>query len=75
MIPVDHEMAVKKRWNMPFPGLLERLREKASGRVLRIDDEKLGDRPDHVPPAQWKSFEERVQFTDRWIEYTIPLDD
>jgi hypothetical protein len=37
MVPVDQEMAEKKQWNMPFPPLFERLREKCSGRVLRID--------------------------------------
>jgi beta-lactamase superfamily II metal-dependent hydrolase len=74
MIPVHHEMAVKKRWNMPFPALLERLREKASGRVLRID-EGLGDRPEDMPPAQWAAFEKRVEVREGWIEYTIPFDD
>ncbi len=72
MIPVHHEMAAKKRWNMPFPALLARLQEKASGRILRID-EGLGDRPDHVPETQWKAFQERVVVRDGWIEYTIPL--
>jgi hypothetical protein len=38
MIPVDAAMAEKKRWNMPFPPLLERLAEKTRGRILRIDE-------------------------------------
>lgn len=37
-IPVDEEMARKRRWNsMPLPSLLERLKEKTGGRVLRTD--------------------------------------
>jgi len=39
MIPVDHAMAVKKRWtHMPLPELVQRLGEKAHD-VIRIDDE------------------------------------
>jgi len=38
MIPVDHEMAVKKRWGkMPLPALVTRLDEITKGGVLRID--------------------------------------
>ena len=44
LIPVDHEMAVKKRWgNIPLTQLEQRLDEMTKGRVLRIDKE--------VPPA------------------------
>lgn len=44
LIPVDHEMAIKKRWgNMPLPDLEKRLNEITKGRVLRIDQD--------VPPA------------------------
>jgi hypothetical protein len=40
MIPVDHAMAVKKRWSkMPFDPLVKRLKELTQGRVLRIDEE------------------------------------
>jgi hypothetical protein len=38
-IPVDHAMAVKKRWgNMPLPAILDALRKKTGGQVVRIDD-------------------------------------
>jgi hypothetical protein len=47
-VPVDHEMAVKKRWNqMPLNELMERLNEITEERVVRIDEdipEKLKDR-------------------------------
>jgi hypothetical protein len=38
LIPVDHEMAIKKRWgNIPLVQLEQRLGEITKGRVLRID--------------------------------------
>jgi len=37
-VPVDHEMAVKKRWNkMPLNDLMDRLNEITSNSVVRID--------------------------------------
>jgi hypothetical protein len=37
-IPVNHEMAVKKRWgNMPMPELVTALVTKTGGKVVRID--------------------------------------
>ena len=39
MIPVDHAMALKKRWGaMPLPELVQRLGEVTAGRVLRTDE-------------------------------------
>ena len=47
-VPVDHEMAVKKRWNqMPLNDLMERLNEITDERVVRIDSDipvKLSER-------------------------------
>jgi hypothetical protein len=38
-IPVNHAMALKKRWgNMPLPQLVEALTTKTDGKVLRIDE-------------------------------------
>ena len=38
LIPVDHAMALKKRWgNMPLPQLIDRMTELTKGRILRID--------------------------------------
>jgi hypothetical protein len=40
MLPVDHQMAIKKRWgNMPLPELVAALQKKTGGRVLRCDEE------------------------------------
>jgi hypothetical protein len=41
LLPVDHEMAVKKRWN-GLPGLLDALKARG-GVVLRMDDDDLPD--------------------------------
>jgi hypothetical protein len=39
-IPVNHDMAVKKRWgNMPLPELVSALVAKTGGKVLRIDQD------------------------------------
>jgi hypothetical protein len=41
MIPVDHEMAVKKRWGkMPLDELVAALNQQAKGVVLRVDRPK-----------------------------------
>jgi hypothetical protein len=41
MIPVDHEMAVKKRWGkMPLDDLVTALGKQAKGIVLRVDQPK-----------------------------------
>jgi hypothetical protein len=38
-IPVDHAMAVKKRWGqMPLPALVDALTQKTSGALLRSDE-------------------------------------
>jgi hypothetical protein len=71
MIPVDHDMAVKKRWDMPFQALLKRLMERTSGRVLR-GDTGLPDQPKGVSDALWKAFQERVTVTKLAVEYAVP---
>jgi hypothetical protein len=71
LIPVDHAMAVKKRWvGMPFPALLARLQEKARGRVLRID-QNVPDRPAGAGAGQWADFTRRVTETDLYFDYVL----
>ena len=78
MIPVNHEMAVKKRWGkMPLPELVSRIEEKAGGRVLRIDD-KVRDaadlvnlKPEDTPETEWEDFVSRVTVTDLFYELTF----
>jgi hypothetical protein len=44
MIPVDHDMAVKKRWGkMPLEELVAALAKQAKGAVLRVDQPMPGD--------------------------------
>jgi hypothetical protein len=57
LLPVDHEMAVKKRWEgMPLPGLLEALNAH-DARVVRMDDDHLPNDPHfRASDKQGKSF-------------------
>ena len=78
MIPVDHAMAVKKRWGkMPLPELVDRLNEKTNCRVLRIDDatqthaDLVAAQPKSVSAADWKTFTDRVATKELYFEVTI----
>ena len=78
MIPVDHAMAVKKRWGrMPLPDLVDRIKEKTHGRVLRIDDRvKAAADLDTLKPkdgdaGEWKKFADRVSVTDLYYEIAL----
>jgi hypothetical protein len=75
MIPVDHEMAVKKHWDcMPMPELVDRIRQRTHGRVLRSDDQvntaaeldKL--KPETIGAEEWKQFAGRVDVTDLYYD-------
>jgi hypothetical protein len=75
MIPVDHAMAVKKRWGlMPLPALVDRIKEKTHGRVLRIDDQVKSTadldrlKPKNADAGEWKKFTGRVRVTDLYYE-------
>jgi Metallo-beta-lactamase superfamily len=78
MIPVDHAMAVKKRWGkMPLPELVDHLNEKTNCRVLRIDDatqtqaDLVSVQPKSVSAADWKTFTDRVTTKELYFEVTI----
>jgi len=44
MIPVNHEMAVKKRWGkMPLEELVTALQKQGKGVVLQVDDKQMPD--------------------------------
>jgi hypothetical protein len=59
-IPVDHAMAVKKRWNdMPLPDIVSELRSKTNDRVF------AADMPDQAASAP------NVQVTPLFIEATF----
>jgi hypothetical protein len=78
MIPVDHAMAVKKRWGrMPLPDLVDRLKEKTHGRVLKIDDQVSNSadldklKPKNTDAALWKEFADRVEVSDLYYELSF----
>jgi hypothetical protein len=55
LLPVDKQMAVKKRWNkMPLDDLVAALKKQAKGVVLRVDEPK--------PPTQEQVVEDRLFF-------------
>jgi hypothetical protein len=55
LLPVDHEMAVKKRWNkMPLNELVDALKERAKDGVLRVDQAK--------PPTMENVVEDKLFF-------------
>lgn len=71
MVPVDHEIATKKRWHeMPFDVLLAELNEAAQGRVLRADQPVPG-RPSGVLKKDWQAFADRVAEGDDGLWYEI----
>ena len=65
-IPVDHEMAVQKRWgNMPLPSLVEDLAKRSGGRVVRIDDA--------APPAGFGSGGTGGKFGSLYYEWRAAI--
>jgi hypothetical protein len=59
MIPVDHDMAVKKRWGkMPLDELVTALKQQAKGVVLRVDDRAVPDSREKVTEDPGKLFYE-----------------
>ncbi len=68
MIPVVETMARQKGWErMPFQPLLQRLQEKANGRVLRGDEQLDASR------SGWRGFRKQVSEGPRelYVDYTV----
>ncbi len=76
MIPVNHQTAKKKKWNMPFPPLLKRLTEKCRSRVIR-QDEPTGTAvvaaATALPKNEAERFKKRVDETELCVECGFPL--
>jgi len=74
LVPVDHEMCKKKHWDeIPRPSLMERLHEKAKGRVLRSDESReIADARDPavIDEKAWKAFAKQVKTAPSTIEGT-----
>lgn len=77
MIPVHRATAKDQEWAFPYPGLWNRLKEKARGRVLLADaptiDEIAAEAQKHLTQQEWKSFQKAVTFADNYIEYRLPF--
>jgi len=71
MIPVNQEMARKKKWNMPFPHLLDALKEKTRGRVIILDQDLPKNRPQELSQKEWTDFKNNVTETEHYFEYTV----
>ncbi len=64
LLPVDKKMALKKGWGeMPFDPLLETLAEKTRGRIIRIDDPGLPERPGgaRLNEDEWRTFQDALR--------------
>jgi beta-lactamase superfamily II metal-dependent hydrolase len=80
MLPVNQLWAKKIHWKHPAEKLLERLKAKTRGRIIRTDGIPSGDKrpskPDEVTDKEWESFVTRLDWDrspDRlWVQYTIP---
>jgi hypothetical protein len=84
MIPVNEKWAREEMgWEHPAPVLLNTLKDKTRGRVIRMDEIPIGEtapvRPEQVPPEIWEEFVSRLNWDrsgDRlWVEYTLALGD
>jgi hypothetical protein len=76
MIPVNHEMAKKKGWKMPFDPLLRRLKEKCRGRVIRQDEPVKTTTTAAAKVLTKKEagrFEDAVRETELYVECRVPL--
>jgi hypothetical protein len=71
MIPVNREMAKRKRWNMPFPPLFKRLDEKTMGRLLDAELGLVGTKPETASDEGWKQFLARTDVQPGWVDYTL----
>lgn len=55
-VPVNEKLAHKKKWlEMPLHELMDRLKEKAKGRVLRADED-MPIRPKGIRKSLWNNF-------------------
>lgn len=72
MIPVNHQMAIKKGWvKMPFNPLMKRLAEKTKHRLLQVDDPFPKPKPDEMSETEWEIFKGGIQETELYLQYTI----
>ena len=81
MLPVDEEWARSKQgWNHPEKAIVDRLEQKARGRILRSDKIPKGeslDKSGQASDKEWKAFVKNVEWDKSegpvplWIQYTV----
>jgi hypothetical protein len=64
-------MAKKKRWEMPFPSLLERLMERTAGRVLLAASKSKPAKPPEVTDQEWARFTGAATVSGLYVEYVL----
>jgi beta-lactamase superfamily II metal-dependent hydrolase len=82
MIPVDEAWANDKmNWEHPCHNILDRLKIKTKGRIIRTDDIPLGDKqpekPNEASKKEWREFLKNLYWDESanklWIQYTVPM--
>ncbi len=78
LLPVDEAMAHRPKgrnplgWDMPFAPLLDRLRHKTEGRILRADSGiPAAEDLDRLNPGDREAFEQRRRETALYVEVTV----
>jgi beta-lactamase superfamily II metal-dependent hydrolase len=73
-VPLNKEMAKKKRWEMPFPPLYERLQEKTRGRVVLADSSEAlpnAEQLKNLTASEQARFAKMIASTDLFIDLTF----
>ena len=76
MIPVNRDMAKKKKWRMPFQPLLQRLTEKCRSRVIHQDDPigaAIAEAEKVLSKSEAARFKNSLRETDLFVECDFPL--
>ena len=75
MCPVNRDMAAQKHWNIPYPQLLTRLKQKTRGRLLLADVDALPPRSDapDLTDLEWQLFTEIASVEPLWVDCTFDL--
>jgi hypothetical protein len=79
MVPVDRKDPMTAQYNMPYTKLMNGLKRKTQGRLIRMDDGKtfLKTKPGDMPASVYTKFKSEVKFgpgtSDLYVEYTLKL--
>lgn len=73
MLPVDRDTARQMKWDMPFPSLYTRLRERSKGRVLELDKGLDDAHPHGTSEGAWQGFVKCTDIAEDWIDLHIAL--